>query len=58
MTNIFGVYHQILTTKSQDDAYRNTIKFLNGRMKLEKEKQQQVYKELNKILVTIDNNFY
>ncbi|RNA40559.1 adenylate cyclase type 2 [Brachionus plicatilis] len=41
MTNIFGVYHQILTSKSQDDAYRNTIKFLNGRMKLEKEKQQQ-----------------
>jgi hypothetical protein len=41
MTNIFGVYHQILTNKSQEDAYKNTIKFLNGRIKLEKEKQQQ-----------------
>lgn len=41
MTNIFGIYHQILTNKSQEDAYKNTIKFLNGRIKLEKEKQQQ-----------------
>lgn len=42
MANIFGIYHQILTNISQEDAYKNTIKFLKGRMKLEKEKQQQV----------------
>lgn len=42
MANLFGIYHQILTNKSQEDAYKNTIKFLNGRLKLEKEKQQQV----------------
>ena len=41
VANAFGIYHQILTTISQEDAYKNTIKFLNGRMKLEKEKQQQ-----------------
>ncbi len=42
VANIFGIYHQILTTVSQEDTYKNTIKFIDGRMKLEKEKQQQV----------------
>ena len=41
MANLFGVYHQILTGISQEDAYKNTIKFIDGRMKLEREKQQQ-----------------
>lgn len=40
--NVFGIYHQILTNISQEDAFKNTIKFLNGRIQLEKEKQQQV----------------
>jgi adenylate cyclase 2 len=38
---VYGVYHQVLTTISQEDSYKNTIKFIDGRMKLEKEKQQQ-----------------
>ena len=42
VANVFGIYHQILTSVSQEDAYKNTIKFIDGRMKLEKEKQQQV----------------
>lgn len=42
MANVFGIYHQILTNISQEDAFKNTIKFLNGRIQLEKEKQQQV----------------
>jgi len=41
VANLFGVYHQILTGISQEDAYKNTIKFIDGRMKLEREKQQQ-----------------
>jgi hypothetical protein len=40
--NIFGIYHQYLTNISQEDAFKNTIQFLNGRMKLGKEKRQQV----------------
>lgn len=42
VANVFGVYHQILNNISQEDAFKNTIKFLNGRIQLEKEKQQQV----------------
>lgn len=42
VANVYGVYHQVLTTISQEDSYKNTIKFIDGRMKLEKEKQQQV----------------
>lgn len=42
MANLFGIYHHILTDISQEDAFKNTIKFLNGRIQLEKEKQQQV----------------
>lgn len=42
VANVFGVYHQVLTTISQEDSYKNTIKFIDGRMKLEQEKQQQV----------------
>ncbi len=41
VANLFGIYHQILTGISQEDAYKNTIKFIDGRMKLEREKQQQ-----------------
>lgn len=42
VANVFGIYHQILTTVNHESAYKNTIKFIDGRMKLEKEKQQQV----------------
>lgn len=41
--NIFGIYHLFLNSIFQEDSYKNTIKFINGRVQLEKEKQQQVY---------------
>ena len=41
IANVYGIYHQTLNSISQEDTYKNTIKFLNGRIKLEKEKQQQ-----------------
>jgi hypothetical protein len=41
LVNLYGIYHQTLNGLSQEDTYKNTIKFLNGRIKLEKEKQQQ-----------------
>jgi hypothetical protein len=42
VANIFGIYHQFLNSITQEDAYKNTIKFANARILLEKEKQQQV----------------
>ena len=39
--NFYGIYHQYLTNISQEDAFKNTVQFLNGRMKLGKEKRQQ-----------------
>jgi class 3 adenylate cyclase len=43
ITNLFGIYHCVLTGISQNDAYKNTVRFINGRIQLEKEKQQQEY---------------
>jgi hypothetical protein len=43
IANGFGIYFQVLTNNSQENSYKNTIKFINGRMKLEKEKQQQEF---------------
>jgi hypothetical protein len=42
IANLFGIYHQHLTSISQDDAYKNTIMFIHGRIQLETEKRQQV----------------
>jgi hypothetical protein len=47
IANIYGVYHKTLTSISQKDAFKNTLMFIRGRMKLEKEKQQQVQIFLN-----------
>jgi hypothetical protein len=52
--NLFGIYHQNLTYISQEDAFKNTIKFLNGRIQLEKEKQQQVSFNGYKLRVILD----